>query len=90
MQRRISKVLDPQLQDTQYGFRANRGTAEALHCVRRAIEVGEITRDPVLLTLLDWEKAFDKVDQRSISESLKRMGVDGKLIRLKQRIVRPP
>ena len=38
---RIAQHFDHYLQKTQYGFRHNRNTADALHCVRRVIDVEE-------------------------------------------------
>ena len=35
----------PKLQDTQFGFRKEKGTAQALQCTRRALEYGEITNN---------------------------------------------
>ena len=44
LQKRISDALDKHLQRTQYGFRKAKGTAQAIHYVRRIIEKGEKTR----------------------------------------------
>ena len=38
LQTRISDVLDQYLQPTQYGFRANKSTTNAIHYIRRIIE----------------------------------------------------
>ena len=38
LQKRLADVLDKHLQSTQYGFRRKRGTAQALHYVRRIME----------------------------------------------------
>ena len=62
LQRRISRTLDRHLQKTQYGFRNDRSTADAIHLIRRTIEYGESTNNQLHLALLDWEKAFDKVN----------------------------
>ena len=34
------------------------------------------------MVLLDWEKAFDKVDREGMFLAMERMGVDDKLIRM--------
>ena len=57
----IEQTFDLYLQQTQFGFRQRKGTKDALHCIRRAIEYGEKAINPALFVLLDWEKAFDKV-----------------------------
>jgi len=82
LQKRIADKLDRQLQETQYGFRAKRGTADAIYLVRRMMEYGEKTTNPLHLVLLDWEKAFDKVDRQGLFEALDRLGVHAKLIQL--------
>ncbi len=41
LQRRIAAKLDKHLQKTQFGFRRNKGTADAVHLVRRVAEYGE-------------------------------------------------
>jgi hypothetical protein len=81
LHRRIEKVLDPHLQKTQFGFRKKRSTADAIYLIRRVAEFGERTKDDILMVLLDWEKAFDKVDRRGMFVALERMGVSDKLIR---------
>eukprot|EP00975_Prorocentrum_lima_P044163 9259587-Prorocentrum_lima.AAC.1 len=60
LQLRLSSVVDPYLQSTQYGFRRKRGTREALQIVRRMMDKGEMTDTHTIFVLLDWEKAFDK------------------------------
>ena len=41
LQRRIAARLDKHLQKTQFGFRRNKGTADAVYLVRRIAEFGE-------------------------------------------------
>ena len=87
LQRRIAAKLDKHLQKTQFGFRRNKGTADAVYLVRRIAEFGEKTTkrndpDPLIMVLLDWEKAFDKVDREGMFLSMERLGVDDKLIRM--------
>jgi len=82
LQKRISETLDRHLQKTQYGFRKDKSTGDAIHLVRRVIEYGESTKNQLHLLLLDWEKAFDKVDREALMEAMQRMGVDEKLIRI--------
>ncbi len=82
LQRRIASRLDKHLQKTLYGFKRKRGTADAIHLVRRIAEYGEKTTHPLIMVLLDWEKAFDKVHREGLMLAMDRSGVDGKLIRL--------
>ena len=82
IQRRMADKLDHHLQKTQFGFRKNRSTADALHCIRRVIDKGEMTNTKTLLVLLDWEKAFDRVSHVGLFKCLERLQVDGKIINL--------
>ena len=82
VQDRIATKLDKFLQKTQYGFRQKRGTADAIHYVRRMIDKGERTGTKTLLVLLDWEKAFDKVLHHKLLEALTRMNIPSKIINI--------
>ena len=81
VQRRLEEKLDKHLQRTQFGFRRRRGTAAAIHCVRRIAEHGEQTTTRTIMLLLDWEKAFDKVTRAGLFSALERVSVDSKLIK---------
>ena len=54
IQKRLAKGT--RLQKTQYGFRANRSTSQALYIARRLLENGESGLENIVLVLLDWEK----------------------------------
>ena len=38
--------------------------------------------EPLILLLLDWEKAFDKISQEELIEAVERMNVPDKLIKV--------
>ena len=42
------------------------------------------------MVLLDWEKAFDRIDQKALFEAMERMGIDDKLIRLTSQLYKDP
>ena len=46
---RLDAGLDRWITKTQYGFRKNRSTAEAIAIIRRIISSGEKTKNPTLL-----------------------------------------
>jgi hypothetical protein len=47
---------------TQFGFRSNRGTTDALFLTRRLLDATWAKKDGKLMLLaLDWAKAFDSV-----------------------------
>ena len=95
LKQRIAAKIDYHLHRTQYGFRKkNKSTTQAIMIVRRLIELGErkksdnrkIREHNIKLVLLDWEKAFDKVNQTALFEAMERMGIDEKLIRLTKQL----
>ena len=48
---------------TQYGFRKGKSTTHALYIARRIQDLAAQNGDNIVLVLLDWEEAFDKIDQ---------------------------
>ena len=75
LQIRLADAIDADILETQYGFRRKRSTSILLACVRRILDMAEASQKPIFVTFLDWEKAFDRVEQRKLFESLERMCV---------------
>ena len=98
IKRRIASQIDKYLHKTQYGFRSNRSTQQAIQVIRRLIEIGErktsdkrtIRDHNIQLIALNWEKAFDKIDQTALFEAMERMRIDPKLIRLTKQLYKHP
>ncbi len=44
IRRRLAEHMDETLQNAQYGFRKEKGTADALFNIRRILDMGEATR----------------------------------------------
>ena len=65
---RLSVSLEPWIQKTQYGFRPQKSTSQALFLARRLLDIAERQGTNMTLVLLDWEKAFDKINQASSSK----------------------
>ena len=82
VQKRLAAQLDPFLQKTQFGFRKDRSTADAIHCIRRAAEHGEQTQKQAHFVLLDWAKAFDKVDRQALLIAMAKMNIPTKYINI--------
>ena len=74
IQVRLCNGLDGHLDSQQYGFRKANSTPQPLFIYRR----------------LDWEKAFDKVDQKSMTIVLKRMGIPEDMTDLISSIYKEP
>eukprot|EP00972_Heterocapsa_arctica_P052479 7720213-Heterocapsa_arctica.AAC.1 len=75
IQKRIALGLDSRLDDFQFGFRKKRSTLQPLFIYRRLQEIHEESGQEFITLLLDWEKAFDKVDQQRMMIVLQRMGI---------------
>ena len=90
IKQRLERGIETHLHRTQYGFRKNKGTAEAIHCIRRIIEQAEQTGAKTILLLLDWEKAFDKIRHEALKITLQRMNVPEELIVRIMRIYEQP
>ena len=75
LQIRLSNIHEGHLRETQYGFRAHRGTTHPLFILRRAMEWSEMTANPLYFLFLDWKQAFDSVDRIAMLVALKRFGI---------------
>ena len=55
-------------------------TAHALYLARRIQDLAEQSGDNIVLVLLGWDNAFDKVDQGRMFEALSRFNIPSKTI----------
>ena len=77
--RLLEAGLDASLWPSQYGFRKQRSTEDAIFCARRYIELTCARRNgKVSLLALDWAKAFDSVHIGRLMQCLERFGISGK------------
>ena len=61
---------------TQFGFKSNSGTSDALFLARRLIEEAcESKGGSAVLLALDWAKAFDSLDPSALKRALVRFGI---------------
>ena len=67
--------IDDRIDKSQYGFRKSRSTAQPLFILRRAQEMQEEAGLGTHILLIDWEKAFDKVNQTKLLTALTRIGI---------------
>ena len=62
---------ESRLRKTQFGFRANHSTTDAIFLVQRQIEKAWAAKTGQLsIVLLDWAKACDKVSRTTLLEAL--------------------
>ena len=71
----MQQAVDPKLASAQYGFRPNRSTAQATYIVRRLQDWSEQKGTDLFIPLLDWEKAFDKIQHGKLVDSMRRLGL---------------
>ena len=90
MKSRVAQAVEPFIQETQFGFRQGKSTAEPLFCVRRLTDVAEQGNDPLFLLFLDWEKAFDKIDQSKMFASLRRLNIPDYVVSVIEALYRNP
>ena len=80
--KRIRAKIRPQIGDEQFGFVAEKGTANALFTFRVLTERALDVQKDVFACFVDYEKAFDKVRHEKLFGILKDLEVDGKDLRL--------
>ena len=75
MKNRLVTPLEDWITITQYGFRPNRSTSQAVFIARCLLDIAERAGTNMTLILLDWEKVFDTIDQSILLQVLRRLRV---------------
>ncbi|KAK6741073.1 hypothetical protein RB195_009121 [Necator americanus] len=78
---RISRTLDEAQPQEQAGFRQKFSCLDHIQTVSRVIEVCREYRLLLVLTFVDYEKAFDSVETNAILSALVDQGVDASYVR---------
>lgn len=75
----ITKFLENNniLTDIQHGFRPNRSTATALSKFTNDINVSLNSKEVVLLTFIDFKKAFDTLEHEGLLQAMDECGIRG-------------
>ena len=82
IQERISKKIDKEVGETQFGFRPGSGTREGIFCFNiLAQKFIEVDRD-LFACFIDYSKAFDRVHHAELITCMENIGIDGKDIRM--------
>ena len=69
---RLAEGLEIFLMKTQYGFRKGHSISHVVFLARRLQSLAEVSGKPILIVLLDWEKAFDRI---RLFESMRRLKI---------------
>ena len=85
----LAEAVDLDISRLQFGFRRAKSTSTPIACIRRLIDRAEASKNPLCLTFLDWEKAFDRIRQDKLIEALERMKIPNKFITAIKSIYRP-
>ena len=64
------------------GFHSGKSTSHAISLARRLQSIAEVTGRNISVVMLDWEKAFDRLDHDRLMESLQRLEVPPRLLQL--------
>ena len=78
IRQRLSDVIDPYICNTQFGFRKNRSTTDALFIARRLQDLGERSGDNIVICMLDWKQAFDRISHPRMMQALERLNLPRK------------
>ena len=83
---RLAKLLDENQPREQAGFRSGYSTIDHLQTMNQLIEKTTEYNKPLCLAFVDYEKAFDSVEQTAILNSMRKQGANEHIVRLLQNI----
>ncbi|CAH2103432.1 unnamed protein product [Euphydryas editha] len=77
---RLIPLPETLLPETQFGFRPNRGTCEAIFSIRQLQEKSREQSQSLYLCFVDLEKAFDSVPREALWLVLRKLGCPAKFL----------
>ena len=79
---RITRRIDHQLPDQQFGFRRGKSTSQAINILTDKIQENLSKRTPLYAVFVDFRKAFPSVDRSLLIPKLAKLGVRGRVLGL--------
>ena len=74
--RLVAAGSEERLSKTQFGFRSDHSTSDAIFVLRRRVELAAAQRGgQMFVTALDWSKAFDSINPEAMLAALRRFGL---------------
>jgi len=74
--RRISNHIDSEISEEQAGFKKNSGTREAIFNLKMIAEKHLEKQKDLFICFIDYSKAFDSVNHKTLIETLQNIGID--------------
>jgi hypothetical protein len=83
---RIREPLDSILRINQAGFRKGRSCTDQIHILRRLLEGAIDKQLPIYTTFIDFKKALDSIERKTMFDILRHYGVPMKMVKAIQAI----
>ncbi len=77
---RIRPVIDKILRPNQAGFRPSRSTINQIHALRRILEAADDQQLSLIVTFVDFKKAFDSINRTFMFAVLRFYGIPAKVV----------
>ena len=79
---RIKDAVDPYLRDQQAGFRRNRSCMDQIATLRIIVEQSLEWNSPLYVNFIDYEKAFDSLDRKTLWKLMRHYGIPLKIVNM--------
>ena len=79
---RIKIKTEECLKESQFGFRPNRGTIDAIFVTRQIFEKAREHNVDIHLNFIDFKSAFDTIWRKALWKMMRSIGIDQKIIRI--------